>query len=269
LVNEIPCSDLTEKQKEVLEIIKRLCELIDAIPPHRGGNMGKNYEKAVQLGFVCRALLCEEENIALGEFLGVRSSSNEFLRKSIRLGKGLSLDQEDIAAFPCAKGSGVIESCSELPGGGCWYSNPDKMNANNLAFDNLLTLRFSDGSGGIGLGLGLQNKEYQRSSLKAKRSELSHEAFVESFATEQDQVGYKNLSQALKNYHWLQVLITPNHADLPELEVGEVTDHLIAIPHDNTTHHVFRTLLVHDNVRSWSPTLAFSACDARVLSRIE
>jgi hypothetical protein len=250
---------------EVSELGKEM-QLLPTQP--KDETCGKLYERIITRGFVCRAS-CDPEFV------------NESGHRGLTLSKLLNVpvpgfpDDElqvpecpirniKLQCFPRAtkrdnKGRYANEECSKMPTAEeapfwCIMGND-----HNLLVDSLLTVRRSKGKP---VAIGFQMKEWQDGGKSGDRD------VVQSFRGNRQMHftwgtgGTKEeVLKFLQAYDFVHVLVTPN--PVPATQKPQQFELTFG---PETTVTCYEAFVTHADIRRWSPMLAYSACDARVLN---
>ena len=228
---------------------------------------GKLYEKIVTLAFVCRAATCFASEVTVGVLLGSKQTSISQGEKGIfsRLVKTVLLQEQKIEAFPRAAeslpdGGWRNVECTDIPRPGTYFIPSD---AYNTVLDSGLSL-VACGDDTQPVLVALQMKEHASPT----------EAITKMFsvggrarrAVQMTWMGTHELvSQCLEQQDMIFVAVTPNPVENVTLAPWLVANHSKSKA-GFTCHEV---LVTNSDIRKWSPMVAFSACDARVLQMAE
>jgi hypothetical protein len=250
------CTRLQTRGGGIVPIVRRLAEKLQQLPAAPGtAGSGKLYEEVVTLAFVCRIGTCFNEQ-SVGDVLGCATDGSGVFDQLVE--RSVLEERTAIACFPRAAEKRADESwrnvaCSTMPGpeAAPWFSIPT--DSHNLVLDSLITLpRRGDGKR---VSLAIQCREHAATST----SELLTPAARNKRRKHFEWLPDANVEAFLLKHDVVFVAVTPNA--LRDV-AGKRQSPATWTAHGQTCYEAACT---HADIRGWSPTVAYSGCDARVL----
>eukprot|EP00760_Papus_ankaliazontas_P007442 PhM_4_TR13349/c0_g2_i1/m.69220 len=259
------CGELLDQrysESPFVRLVQQLCKALCALaaqPPEDDSR--KLYEKVMLLALACRVATSSEPFVPLRELVGKNSCSTFFDTLVDCRATPEPKFKEERFAFPCAtflelvngKHECVHVDCSKMPplADAPWFSNSS--NVHNVVIDGLLVLKTADGKRGVALGL--QNKEVARPDADALKT------FRDERLTHLEWRGKpKNrIKKFLSHHTFVHVLVTPNEPT----EGLTLEDFKVEQKGAVKTRTCYEALITHNDIRRWSPMVAYSGCDAR------
>ena len=247
-----------------VELIRRLCQELQQLPAAPGTQeAGKLYERVVTLALACRVALAQPgSTMTVSELLYGSDLQAPHLAMLVTIPS--IMPELQLPCFPRASGkdsSGqwVNVECPQMPQrNDAWFAVYSEPHA--LLHD--AGLHLPSGGPHRSVNLQLQMKEWQLTRLNEAIGNFQREGAVE---THFKWKGTKNTAfRFLDGCDLVRVLVTPNG---PEEGFQPLAARILEADVAGQTQRftVFEALLTHKDVRGWSPMVAYSGCDARVL----
>ena len=267
------CTELgrtcTPIESRVLALVKELCELLCQLPAMPNtAESGKLYERIILQAMVCRAATTRSPTLTVGELLGYPVSSNKDDPLSTEVVPPTlgSLKKVAVEVFPLAFSSAasVSEPCSPMPMEDevPWYTDLDALHKYNCVVDSMMCLAVAGSTDKRSVTIGFQNKELKdvEKVVGAFRSRncLTKHGYSGNASHS------RNINKHLAKSTFIHVLVTPNTPPSFQRESFEVKARYGGGP----TFKCEEALITHDSIREWCPMVAYSGCDARVLTPI-
>eukprot|EP00760_Papus_ankaliazontas_P014754 PhM_4_TR16142/c0_g1_i9/m.31827 len=229
---------------------------------------GKLYEKVTLLALACRIATSPDALVPLSKLVGKYSCSERSEGEENFFDTLVDCEatpqptkfKEETFVFPRAAfkdpttGKWDNTDCSKMPplAAAPWFSDSSHVHKYNVVIDGLLVLKTADGTTGVALGL--QNKEVARPAdvlTKFREHRVTH---LEWRGKSRDRI-----SNFLGHHTFVHVLVTPNE---PEGFTPGTFEVFKGTKGETTC---YEALITHEDIRRWSPMVAYSGCDARVL----
>jgi hypothetical protein len=206
--------------------------------------LGKLYERIILAAFRCRALTMDtSREVTVAEFIEASQRTDGPLWQA-PLSAFDRLPAPAVCAFPRAANT----ACSAMPTVVPFATQ--LTHASNASFDSLLCLPVKAGPSLKAVVIGVQNKEW--CSLAPYDAESERKKRVRNMTWTGDATGAR-VKRFLNDKGLIHLLATPNTKMLP----------LATWKAHGKVHH--EAVVTHDDIRKWSPMVAYSGCDARVL----
>jgi hypothetical protein len=238
-----------------LKSVIRLCENLELLPATtKGSESGKLYERVVTQALVCRLATCFNSTIVLKTLLP-NNSGGEVFESEIP-----ATLEENITCFPRAAEKLLSntklyrnEECPKMPDNPFFTLFTDPY---TTVHDSMISVSSNRHKG---VAIGIQIKEWKNNINKEN---------VESFRKhrlmhmEWDQLPTSANVSFLNTYEYVFVIVSPNKI------TEDVKPQSSQIVVNGATFALHEAFLTHDDIREWSPMVAYSGCDARVLATL-